>query len=363
MIVNQSVSICCRWAAICLCLIPISSIEAVNMPISHAVVLQYHHVDSSTPPVTSITPANFRRQMDYLKAENYQVWPLHKLVSFLRQDEFIPDRVVAITFDDAYVSIHRTALPILKRLNWPFTVFVATGLVGTRHYLSWSELRELMQAGGSIANHTITHTHLLRREAGETSARWQKRIRQEILGAEARIKLETGSVVKLFAYPYGEFDDQTKQIVGDLGYSGFGQQSGPIGIYSDLRALPRFPIAGIYSDMKDFKSKVKTLPLPVLKQRSADNSLLPPDMWIPTLALELAEGEYRRSLLACYASGEGQIEVIWSAELQFSTTASKPLPVGRSRYNCTLPNLQGDRYYWYSQAWIRKNQDGSWYDE
>lgn len=370
MIVNQQLSICCLGATICLFLMPFSPGVAspgvaADENISHAVVLQYHHVDSSTPAVTSITAAQFQRQMDYLKAENYLVWPLHELVSLLDKGEPIPDRVVALTFDDAYASIHRTVLPILTKLNWPFTVFVPTQMVDRqrKHYLSWSKLRELQAAGAVIANHTQSHPHLVRREPGETSAGWQNRIRQEILGAEERIKRETGTVIKLFAYPFGEYDDRLKRLVGELGYAGFGQQSGPVGIYSDSRALPRFPIAGIYSGMADFEDKVRSLPLPVLGQRSAADSLLPLQLSQPTLTIELAKGDYLTAQLACYASGQGRIKVNWLTERRFTTTAGRPLPVGRSRYNCTLPNQSGDRYYWYSQTWIRKNDDGSWYSE
>jgi peptidoglycan/xylan/chitin deacetylase (PgdA/CDA1 family) len=370
MLVNQQSWMPGRWTIICLCLVSLSPgvaspVGTADAIVSHAVVLQYHHVDSSTPTVTSITAEQFKRQMDHLKAENYRVWPLDQVVSYLGEGKSIPDRVVALTFDDAYESIHRTVVPILREFNWPFTVFVPTEMVdaGHKHYLSWSQLRELQAAGASIANHTQSHTHLVRREPGETTVRWQNRIRREILGADERIKSETGTSSKLFAYPFGEYDDQLKQLVGELGYTGFGQQSGPVGILSDARALPRFPIAGIYSGMAEFTGKVKSLPLPVLRQRSAHDSLLPVHLSVPTLTIELAQGDYRTAQLACYASGQSRIEVNWLTELRFTTAASRPLPVGRSRYNCTIPNRRGDRYYWYSQSWIRKKEDGSWYSE
>jgi|TARA_Y100000310_G_scaffold310737_1_gene356272 peptidoglycan/xylan/chitin deacetylase (PgdA/CDA1 family) len=365
MIVNQQSWICSRLTAICLCFLPFSTACAADAVISHAVVLQYHHVDSSTPAVTSITETQFKRQMDHLKAENYRVLPLGELVSHLQKGEAIPDRAVSLTFDDAYESIQRAALPILKELAFPFTVFVSTQMVdsGHKNYLSWTQLRELQAAGGTIANHTQSHTHLLRRRPGETTNLWRNRIRDEILAAEGRIKSETGTATKLFAYPYGEFNDELKRLVGELGYTGFGQHSGPVGPLSDQLALPRFPIAGIYSDMAGFAGKIKTLPLPVLRQSSAHDSLLPQQLTTPTLTIELAAGDYRTSQLACYASGQGRIKVDWLTESTLTATAGEPLPVGRSRYNCTMPNRQGDRYYWYSQPWIRKKPDGSWYSE
>ena len=43
--------------------------------------------------------------------------------------------------------------------------------------------------------------------------------------------------------------------------------------------------------------------------------------------------------------------------------AAKPLPVGRSRYNCTRASRWPGRYYWYSYAWIRRDTDGNWSHE
>jgi hypothetical protein len=40
---------------------------------NHAVVLLYHHVDSDTPASTSVTPADFKRHLDYLWDNNFFV--------------------------------------------------------------------------------------------------------------------------------------------------------------------------------------------------------------------------------------------------------------------------------------------------
>ena len=42
---------------------------------------------------------------------------------------------------------------------------------------------------------------------------------------------------------------------------------------------------------------------------------------------------------------------------------SDHLPPGRTKINCTAPSTQPGRYYWYSRMFMRKNDDGSWYQE
>ena len=53
-------------------------------------------------------------------------------------------------------------------------------------------------------------------------------MQSEINQAQQRIQQELGVEEKFFAYPYGEFDDQTYRLISDLGYVGFGQHSGAI---------------------------------------------------------------------------------------------------------------------------------------
>ena len=51
---------------------------------SHGVILVYHHVSVSTPPSTSISPADFERHLEYLEQNNFNVIPLDKMLTTLR---------------------------------------------------------------------------------------------------------------------------------------------------------------------------------------------------------------------------------------------------------------------------------------
>lgn len=336
----------------------------------HGVILQYHHVSERTPPSTSVSPALFERQMRFLKDSGFTVWPLSRLVEHLQTDKPVPDGVVVITFDDAYDNIRTTAAPLLQRLEFPFTVFVATSFVdkGQRGYMSWSQLRELQQMGGELANHTHTHLHMLRRLSGEDRAQWLARLRDEIDTADRLLQKETGAYPRYFAYPYGEADDDIIALVKALGYTAFGQQSGAVN--KDALAsgfAPRFPFNAHYADMTEFQHKASSLPLPI-RQREAD-----PMLWSkagkPRLTLSL---DARVKQLNCFASGQGAITVTKEEGNRFVVQAPGNIAVGRSRYNCTAPvdaKAEGlslplqPRFYWYTHQWIRKRDDGNWYPE
>ena len=130
---------------------------------------------------------------------------------------------------------------------------------------------------------------------------------------------------------------------------------------SDFAALPRFPMAAGFASMKRFPEKLNTMPLPV-RSVTPQNAVLDGDDSLPELRLTLDDGPYRRQSLACYISGQGRGNLRWE-ESTLVITPNRPLPVGRSRYNCTAPHNKGKGYFWYSHAWFKKKPDGSWYKE
>ena len=326
-----------------------------------AVILQYHHVGDTTPPATSVTGEQFDAHLDYLESESYEVWPLEKIVAHLTGKRDLPEKCVAITFDDAYRSVYTEAFPRLHERKWPLTVFVTTHGVdqGWQSYMTWQEMRELAGRGVRFAPHGHAHEHMTRRRPGESEEAWTERVTEDIQRCRMRLGEELGEVADLFAYPYGEYDARLKEIVRGLDLIGFGQQSGAVWTGSDFGALPRFALSVPYANLPDFITRVRSLPLPVLSAQPED-PVLPAGADRPTLRLELAAGDYQIDQLACYATGQGRIEVrrMQREGLWIEIVPGKPVPMGRSRYNCTAPHRDGGRYYWFSQLWIRGEEHG-----
>ena len=339
----------------------VSNADMVNSADS-AVFLQYHHVSESTPRSTSVTPDRLKQHLDYLDDNGFTVKSVVDAVDSIRDGRPLPDKTVVITFDDAYKSIYENAFPLLKEKGYPFTVFVAIEPVdkGYHQFLSWDQLREMGKHGATVANHSITHSHMVVKHPGETRQQWVNRNRDEILKTEARIREKTEQSVKLFAWPFGEANPELRQLLASMGYVGFGQQSGVVGPLSDFTLLPRYPMAADYAEMQGFRTKVNSLPLPVKKQLP-DSAMVTDDNLKPSLTLELASGDFQKNQLKCYASNAGEIPITWldDEKTRFTTVTPNNLSVGRSRYNCTAPSMDGRRYYWYSHQWLRLNNDGT----
>ena len=266
--------------------------------------------------------------------------------------------MVSITFDDAYDDLYDNALPLLLERDLPFTVFVSTELVGKHHYLTWAELKEMQKKGATIANHTHSHTHLLRKQKNESDAQWRTRVTDEIEQAQYLLDKHLDNIPRYLAYPYGEYSMQLLKIVSDLQFVGFGQQSGAAGSYSSMLLIPRFPVSGVYSHLNSLSTKLLTKPMPTI------TPVLDPlrQVQIPELRLEFPSVVPGLSQLACYGPG-GRTQLVKLSDTEYVAKSSEPIPIGRSRYNCTMPSGETGRFYWYSQLWIRKNEDGSWYLE
>ena len=326
---------------------------------SAAVVLQYHHVDEHTPASTSISPALFEQHLDYIAEQGYAVWSVSRIVSHLKNNTPLPNKVVAITFDDAYQSIYKNAYPLLKERNMPFTVFVATQAITQKltSFMTWDELKEMSENGASIANHTHSHPHLVRRLSNENEQAWLARIKDEIELSERLIARHVGNPSKLFAYPYGEYTQQVQALVESLDYIAFGQQSGAIGLGMALSDLPRFPMTNRFGAMKQFRAKVASLPFAATKIEPS-TKIIKNDELASGLTIWFKE---ERANISCFFEGKRLETQQVDQHLRIPNMPS--VPVGRSRINCTAPSTQTGRYYWFSHAWMKPKADGTWYAE
>jgi len=72
----------------------------------------------------------------------------------------LPDRLVALTFDDGSISDRTLIGPLLKQCGFGATFFVNKGggaFKQSERYMSWDDVKWLSDAGFEIGNHTYTH--------------------------------------------------------------------------------------------------------------------------------------------------------------------------------------------------------------
>jgi peptidoglycan/xylan/chitin deacetylase (PgdA/CDA1 family) len=185
----------------------------------------------------------FEEQMQFLRDAGYTTLDMddyHEIRKGLRP---LPDRPVAITFDDGYLSTYTLGYPVLKRLGLKATVFVllepdehSRNLVkGIDDYLTPQQMQEMAANGISIQSHTVSHCIL--NELGDDDA-WR-----ELTESRQRISEITGRPVRHIAIPRSGYSRRIKKLAAKAGYlTACCNNKGSANGWSNLLALPRIVV-------------------------------------------------------------------------------------------------------------------------
>lgn len=204
-------------------------------------VLAYHDVGPIGSGFTarSVSPARLREQVVAARAWNLRFVTLSALVDTIG-DGGDARGMVALTFDDALVGVHRHALPLLAELGLPATVFAVSQAFGgpprwwpgSADVMSVGQLSELAAAGWTVGSHSRTHSSLVGVAPRALSA--------EIRGSREDLEDLLQSPVDLLAYPYGHHDPAVRRAVASAGYrAAFTFLNGRVSPSLDFHRLPR----------------------------------------------------------------------------------------------------------------------------
>ncbi|MGN6250459.1 MAG: polysaccharide deacetylase family protein [Marmoricola sp.] len=216
----------------------------------------WHRIDRG-PTGLSTTFDDFRRHLDVLEERGCVVLPLLSAARLLASGD-LPDRAVALTFDDGYRSVLDRAWPELLRRGMPATLFAVPGYLDQGRPFPWdvgagpeddteiASSAALVEAAGEgldIGSHTFSH-------------RWLPHLRRPEVAAEvrsSRAKLEDllQRPVPTFAYPMGGWNPAVRDEVEAAGYEvGVTVDRGLNAAHHDPIALRR---AFAFDDPRDFR--------------------------------------------------------------------------------------------------------------
>lgn len=120
-------------------------------------------------------------------------------------------RRLAISFDDGVRSHYERAFPALAERGMTGTFYVITDLVGQPGYVTWSELREMRNAGMSIQSHTRTHPFLSELDPGD--------LLDELVGSKATLDDALGQETDELALPGGDAPRRRlRGLIEEAGY-------------------------------------------------------------------------------------------------------------------------------------------------
>jgi hypothetical protein len=124
----------------------------------------------------------FRRQLSYLKRKGYATLFLSEVIDLMNNPSAIPEKPIALTFDDGFLDNWTTVFPLLRQFGMKGTFFITTSFIepaeqmrpvnrydddgfshGTRPqidgYMSLNELSVMANSGhAEIGSHAVTHS-------------------------------------------------------------------------------------------------------------------------------------------------------------------------------------------------------------
>ena len=206
----------------------------------------------------TVSAANFGAQLDWLARNDFHVIPLAQLAGFLEGRQPLPKRSVVITIDDGYESVHRVALPLLRKYGFPATLFVYTDFIGASDALSWGQLQDLVASGLiDVQAHSRSHRNLIERDAGESDERYRQALEAEVKVPREALERKLGGSVVHYAYPYGDANQSVLDALSRQRYQlGLTVTPGGNGFFAQPLMLHRTMIYGDH-DLATFRQKLQ----------------------------------------------------------------------------------------------------------
>lgn len=162
-------------------------------------------------------PEQFGRQLAQLRQAGWQSVSLAKL----RRGEASPGKVV-LTFDDGCANVLENGLPLLQDHGLRAIQFLVAGRIGGRNewdvrkgdvperLMTVEEVRRWLAGGMEIGSHSLTHQNLRHLTAGQA--------REEIAASKKKLEDLFAVPILHFSYPYGSWNEQVRDLVGEAGY-------------------------------------------------------------------------------------------------------------------------------------------------
>jgi len=191
-------------------------VDLAPASISRLPVLMYHYIEEVPANASlsrinlTVSPEIFEIQMKYLYEKGYQPVVFKDFFDHIEGRTEIPEKPIIITFDDGWKNQYQNAFPVLKKYNFKATFFPVVNYVDGASFMSWDELKKLIEGDMEIGSHTMNHPNL--------SGLSEKHLQYEIQTSKTILEKKLNQPVLTLAYPYCAFDAEVIKAAYEADY-------------------------------------------------------------------------------------------------------------------------------------------------
>jgi peptidoglycan/xylan/chitin deacetylase (PgdA/CDA1 family) len=142
-----------------------------------------------------------------------------------------------LTFDDGYADAYGVVLPLLKAYGMTGVFFVTVNLVDKPGYISRDQVKALADAGMDVESHAMDHIPMSMKNLAEQT--------YQLCRSRDFLSLWTGTDVRHFAYPSGDYNDLSGVALTRCGYlSAYKKAGGAVQSTNAMYLLQRSRVRG-----------------------------------------------------------------------------------------------------------------------
>lgn len=211
----------------------VSVCDTVKLP-----VIMYHHITENPKKAGTytVTTSEFENDLKFIKSCGYTAVSVSEITDYVYSGKNLPEKPIMITFDDGFESYKVLAFELLKKYNMKSTVFIigSTADLYSKiddHHISYSNLN--WEAISILARSPLCEIHshtydLHHNEKGErkgmsrlkneSDEKYFKNISDDLTILQKLFESHSLPLPTAIAYPFGAYDNKTKDIIKSLGF-------------------------------------------------------------------------------------------------------------------------------------------------
>lgn len=199
-------------------------------------IIMYHSLLKNPQKQTQyvISPELFEKDLQYLKKHGYTPVFMTEVIDFVEETGTLPEKPMVITFDDGYYNNYYYAHPLLEKYDMKAVISIVGRMTDefsntpdenpSYAHVTWDDILEMHLSGHwEIQNHSYDcHSYESRngvcQVSTETDEHYKSFLISDLSHLQNQIAYVTGVTPNTFTYPFGAFDENTDEILKEIGF-------------------------------------------------------------------------------------------------------------------------------------------------